>query len=170
MGRVDGQLALSRAFGDRMLKQPVDWKNELRKVTSKPDFIENTATKDDFLFLACDGIYEGDFFTRESVIQWIREKMATTNDLADICCKLLDECLNRGSKDNMSAMLVQFIDGSDYEQEKNEYIPGPWFIGDRDNKFQEAYVSDAKAAGYELTDALALRKEIEQKEKSTTTL
>jgi len=148
-----------------MLKLPMapDWPRENRKVTSNPEFVVETAASEDFLFMACDGIYEGDIFTRESVIAWIAEKLTETDDTALICAKLLDECLQRGSRDNMSAMIIQFKDGTASHQDKSEYIPGPWFAEENDRKFQEAYISDAKAAGYELDDALKLYKEIEAK-------
>jgi len=155
MARVDGQLALSRAFGDRMLKQPMTSPPELRKVTSYPEIIQNSASKEDFLFLACDGIYEGDVFTRESVIKYISDKLNETDDIALICAQVLDECLKRGSRDNMSAMIIQFVDGTSYEKE-NEYIPGPWFSEDGDSKFMEAYTNDAKAAGFTIDEALKL--------------
>ena len=127
--RVDGQLALSRAFGDRQLKTPIDFPGEKKKVTSNPDFILESGTSADFLFMACDGIYEADVFGRQDVITWIANKMETTQDLAVICAALLDECLERGSHDNMSAMIIQFKDGTDYNAEK-EYVPGPWFDGE----------------------------------------
>jgi len=155
--RVDGQLALSRAFGDRQLKTPLDFPGEKRKVTSNPDFTEEKGTSNDFLFMACDGIFEGDIFSRQDVIDWVAKKMETTDDLAQICADLLDECLERGSHDNMSAMIIQFVDGRDYEREV-EYVPGPYFQdSDNDKKFQSAYVADAEAAGFTLEKALALR-------------
>src|SRR5262245_14891475 len=95
MSRVDGQLALSRAFGDRMLKT-LHLPPEKRKVTSNPEIITNETSKDDFLFLACDGIYEGDVFSREDVIKYIGEQLQKTDDLAVICAAVLDECLRRG--------------------------------------------------------------------------
>jgi len=112
--------------------------------------------------MACDGIYEADVFGRQDVITWIANKMETTQDLAVICAALLDECLERGSHDNMSAMIIQFKDGTDYAAEK-EYVPGPWFDGEQDKKFQTAYTADALAAGYTLEKALALRKSNEAK-------
>jgi len=160
--RVDGQLALSRAFGDRQLKTPIDYPGDKKKVTSNPDFILETGTSEDFLFMACDGIYEADVFGRQDVITWIANKMETTQDLAVICAALLDECLERGSHDNMSAMIIQFKDGTSYNAEK-EYVPGPWFDGEQDKKFQTAYTADALAAGYTLEKALALRKSNEAK-------
>jgi len=163
MSRVDGQLALSRAFGDRMLKT-LHLPPEKRKVTSKPDIIPQEATKDDFLFLACDGIYEGDVFTRESVIKNIADQLKQSDDLAIICAAVLDECLKRGSRDNMTAMIVQFVDGTSYAKEK-EYVPGPYFSSENDSKFQEAYSKDAQSAGYTLEQALQKRTEMEEEEK-----
>jgi len=163
MSRVDGQLALSRAFGDRLLKT-LHLAPEKRKVTSKPDIISNEATKEDFLFLACDGIYEGDVFSRESVIKFISDQLSQTDDIAVICAAVLDECLKRGSRDNMSAMLIQFVDGSSYGKD-TEYLPGPYFSGENDSKFQEAYTKDAQAAGFTIEQALQKRASFEEEEK-----
>lgn len=165
LSRVDGQLALSRAFGDRMLKVPMspDFPRENRKVTSNPDFIVEKASSGDFLLMACDGIYEGDIFSRETVIQWVAEKMDEIQDPAIVCAKLLDECLTRGSRDNMSAMIILFEDGTSYQRD-NEYIPGPWYNGENDHKFQEAYTQDARAAGYDLQEALKLYRQLKEKE------
>jgi len=160
--RVDGQLALSRAFGDRQLKTPVDFPGENKKVTSNPDFISvNDATTDDFLFMACDGIYEADIFGRQDVIDWIVAKLQTCDDPALVCAALLDECLERGSHDNMSAMIIQFKNGTDYAAPV-EYVPGPWHDGDQDKKFQTAYSNDAISAGFTLESALTLRKANEE--------
>jgi len=58
--RVDGNLALSRAFGDFQYKQnsKVTWKDQA--VTSFPD-VSVTARKskgDKFIIMACDGIWD----------------------------------------------------------------------------------------------------------------
>jgi len=164
MSRVDGQLALSRAFGDRMLKT-LHLPPEKRKVTSKPEIITHDSTKDDFLFLACDGIYEGDVFTRDLVIKYIGDQLKQTDDIAMICASVLDECLKRGSRDNMSAMIVQFIDGSSYGQQ-TDFIPGPYFNEENDGKFQEAYAKDCQAAGYTLDQAIEKRSKLEEAEKT----
>jgi serine/threonine protein phosphatase PrpC len=164
MSRVDGQLALSRAFGDRMLKT-LHLPPERRKVTSNPEIIMTEATKDDFLFLACDGIYEGDVFSREDVIKYIAEQLQKTDDLAIICAAVLDECLKRGSRDNMTAMIVQFVDGTQIHAKDPEYVPGVYYTSDNDQKFQEAYAKDAQLAGFSLEQALQKRAQIEEEEK-----
>jgi len=160
MSRVDGQLALSRAFGDRMLKT-LHLPPEKRKVSSKPEIIVNEATGDDYLFLACDGIYEGDYFSRDSAIKYISDQLKQTDDLAAISAALLDECLKKGSRDNMSAMIIQFTDGTSYGRDP-EYIPGPYYKEENDSKFREAYAKDAQAAGYTAEKALELRARIEE--------
>jgi len=163
MSRVDGQLALSRAFGDRMLKT-LHLPPEKRKVTSKPEIISNDATSNDYLFLACDGIYEGDVFTRELVIKYISEQLKQTDDLAVVCANVLDECLKRGSRDNMSAMIIQFCEGTTYAK-TTDYIPGPYFSEENDGKFQEAYAKDAQTAGFTLEQALQLRTKLDEESK-----
>lgn len=65
----------------------------------------------------------------------------------------------------MSAMIIQFTDGTSYNQEKKEYVPGPWFEGEDAVKFQSAYASDALAAGYTVEQARAMRKKMDQASK-----
>jgi protein phosphatase len=146
LNRVRGNLALSRAIGDRSYKIPTDFPPKDQQVTCDPEYKSVPITDQDFLFLGCDGIYEGDIFTVESVIQYISEKLEKTDDLAQVCADLLEECLQRGSKDNMSAMIVQFKDGRDYDR-ADEYCPGPFHEGPRHQEFQEAYQSFAKSYG-----------------------
>jgi len=147
MNRVRGNLALSRAIGDRAYKVPPDFPPEQKQVICVPDFITaDDVNENDFLLLACDGIYEGDIFTREGVIEWIAQKLKQTDDLAVIVADLLDECKDRGSRDNMSAMIIQFKDGTDYHSD-DEYVPGPYYLGSRHSKFQEAYRKFAEKSG-----------------------
>ena len=55
-GRVNGNLALSRAIGDFEFKKSADLSPEQQIVTAFPDVITHTITDDDeFLVIACDG-------------------------------------------------------------------------------------------------------------------
>jgi len=164
INRVRGNLALSRAFGDRSYKVPVEFSPEKQQVICIPDYIVEEVTSDDFLFIACDGIYEGDIFTRESVVEWISDRLKETNDIAQIMADLLDECVLRGSRDNMSAMLIQFKDGTDYER-GDEYVPGPYYEGPKHQKFQEAYRLFAEKGHCTLEESIKKYEEIEKKEK-----
>lgn len=55
-GRVNGNLALSRAIGDFEFKKSVDLSPEQQIVTAFPDVVAHSITDDDeFLVIACDG-------------------------------------------------------------------------------------------------------------------
>jgi len=146
INRVRGNLALSRAIGDRSYKVPVEFPPEDRQVSCIPDYKEENLSRGEFLLIACDGIYEGDIFTVESVHEWVEKKLKETNDLAVVSAQLLDECLARGSRDNMSAVLIQFTDGIEYEQ-PDEFVPGPYHENPRNADHQEAYKLFAEGFG-----------------------
>jgi len=93
-----------------------------------------------------------------------QKKLEESDDIALVCGQLLDECLTRGSHDNMSAMIIQFKNGASYgnpEEKAWQYVPGPWFDGDDVSKFQAAYAGDALSAGYTVEQARAIRKQME---------
>jgi protein phosphatase len=146
LNRVRGNLALSRAIGDRSYKVPTEFHPKDQQVTCDPEYKTIEVTTDDFLLIGCDGIYEGDIFTVESVIKYVADKLEKSDDLAQIAAELLEECLERGSKDNMSAMIIQFKDGKDYDK-ADEFVPGPYHEGPRHHEFQEAYTNFAKHYG-----------------------
>jgi protein phosphatase PTC2/3 len=57
-GRVNGNLALSRAIGDFEFKRQSDLPPEQQIVTAMPDIIvHELAPEDEFLVLACDGYF-----------------------------------------------------------------------------------------------------------------
>jgi len=58
MNRVDGCLALSRAFGDYGLKDNPDLPPTEQKVIALPVLTKVTARRGDVLLLCCDGITE----------------------------------------------------------------------------------------------------------------
>jgi len=119
-----------------------------------PDIRVTTVTSDDILLLTCDGIYEKDLvFNLDTVSKFIIDDLRTTDDLALTCARLLDACLERKSYDNMTAILIQFKDGSDYHQEEMDFRPGPYHEGARHADFRRAYILDAKLAGYTVKQA-----------------
>ena len=55
-GRVNGNLALSRAIGDFEFKKSAELSPELQIVTAYPDVtVHDLADNDEFLVIACDG-------------------------------------------------------------------------------------------------------------------
>lgn len=109
--RVEGLLAVSRAFGDFDFKQASSLPPQKQAVTSMPDVTVNHLTQDDqFIILACDGIW--DCMTSQEVVTFVLQEMRTTKDPQQIVENLLDRCVAREipedgiGTDNMSAVLV----------------------------------------------------------------
>ena len=110
MGRVDGDLAVSRALGDFIYKNPRRT-CEKQKVSPVPDIKIHRRSEDDrFLILACDGIW--DVMSNEDAVRFVSSHVAKGwMDMERIASELLDTCLRRGSRDNMSVILIVFKDG-----------------------------------------------------------
>ena len=59
MKRVDGDLAVSRTFGDFSFKEDKTRGAEEQKVSCMPDFVvHERSPEDEFLLLACDGLWD----------------------------------------------------------------------------------------------------------------
>ncbi|XP_054707100.1 protein phosphatase 1A-like [Uloborus diversus] len=104
--RVNGSLAVSRALGDYEYKQ-VEGKGPCEQLVSpepQVDVLERHSDFDEFLVLACDGVW--DVMTNDEICDHIRYMMQITTDLEFICNCVIDACLCKGSKDNMSIVLV----------------------------------------------------------------
>ncbi|KAI3715664.1 hypothetical protein L6452_22650 [Arctium lappa] len=94
--RVGGVLAVSRAFGDKLLKQYVVADPEIQEET-----IDNSL---EFLILASDGLW--DVVTNEEAVAMVKpiqspEEAAKT---------LMQEASQRGSADNITIVVVRFLD------------------------------------------------------------
>lgn len=110
--RVNGLLAVSRAFGDHLLKpavscEPYQTKHELDKTTK-------------FMILACDGIWDviSDQEACDFVIGELKAKFEDGDpganpvklqaSLQTITKDLINKALENGSQDNISLMIVYF--------------------------------------------------------------
>lgn len=94
MQRVNGTLAVSRALGDFEYKKIAEFPPEQQLVSPEPDVtIFPRDEADEFLFLACDGVY--DVMTSEEVIKYIHHQLELTSDLVGICGNLIDGCLHK---------------------------------------------------------------------------
>jgi len=107
MGRVMGELAVARAFGDFSLKDSDELPPEKQMVSCQPDThtIER-ALDDDFLVLACDGVW--DVMSNEECVKFISDGLDRNEELQDIINDLLDHCFKKRSHDNMTRMVVVF--------------------------------------------------------------
>jgi hypothetical protein len=106
--RVNGSLAVSRALGDYEYKN-VEGKGPCEQLVSPEPEISvepKDEAHDEFMVLACDGVW--DVMSNEDLVEFIRSRLRITNDLASICNQVIDTCLYKGSRDNMSMVLVTF--------------------------------------------------------------
>ncbi|EPS66804.1 hypothetical protein M569_07972 [Genlisea aurea] len=92
--RVDGQLAVARAFGDKSLK---------RHLSSEPDTVVETIDGDvEFVILASDGLWK--VMTNEEAVGAIRGM----RDARSAAKHLIEEAVSRKSKDDISCIVVKF--------------------------------------------------------------
>ncbi|GAB4824547.1 hypothetical protein Ancab_007422 [Ancistrocladus abbreviatus] len=97
--RIQGSLAVSRAIGDRHLKQWVIAEPETNVHRIKPDY--------EFLILASDGLW--DKVTDQEAVDVARPLCTGTSKPEPLaaCKKLIDISASRGSADDISVMLIQ---------------------------------------------------------------
>jgi serine/threonine protein phosphatase PrpC len=105
--RVDGDLAVSRAFGDFQYKTRFDLPAKDQKVTYYPDItVHERTAKDDILLLACDGLW--DVMTNPEAIDLVRKIYESgEEDVVKIAEEMIDMSLDKGSRDNISAVVVK---------------------------------------------------------------
>jgi len=107
LSRVNGDLAVSRALGDYSYKQMGHLPQEAQQVSPEPEFqIQERTPNDQFLILCCDGIW--DVMSNEEVNNFYISKAKNGVDLKSTCSELLDHCLERKSRDNMTSIGVRF--------------------------------------------------------------
>ena len=111
-GRVNGNLALSRAVGDFAFKQNKELSAEKQSITAAPDVTVTEMTGDDeFIVLACDGIW--DVMTNDEVVDFVSKRIHNT-EISLICEEVCSRCLApRGTGvgcDNMTIMIVAIKD------------------------------------------------------------
>lgn len=169
--RVNGSLALSRAFGDNDYKQSIDRSPTEQQVIALPDVTHAVVTlgSTDFCALCCDGVFEGEF-SNEEVIDFIKEKLQTSNDLPDIAGKVCEEAIARGSHDNISCLIVQFSNGLDYSRESESKIVAGPFNRPRHSGFRKAYASMAQKGNSTIGKVLEMRYDILMAKKNENSL
>lgn len=120
-GRVNGNLALSRAIGDFEFKRSASLPPEEQIVTVFPDVMEHDISPDDeFLILACDGIW--DCMDSQAVVEFVRRGIAEKQELTVICENIMENCLAPASDmsgigcDNMTMMIVGILNGKTKEE------------------------------------------------------
>ncbi|XP_071497899.1 protein phosphatase 1B-like isoform X1 [Diadema antillarum] len=114
--RVNGSLAVSRALGDYDYKNNRDKLPTEQLVSPEPEVtIIDRTDEDEFIILACDGVW--DVMTNEELCQFVRSRLALTDNLEEICNQVVETCLQKGSRDNMSIVIVTFQNAPEISQD-----------------------------------------------------
>ncbi|CAL8078880.1 unnamed protein product [Calicophoron daubneyi] len=106
LSRVNGSLAVSRSLGDFEYKQVFSKGATEQLVSPEPDvfIVERKKDRDQILILACDGIW--DVFENDTLATYVLQRLRCISQLSDVCAEILDTSLHKGSRDNMSVLLV----------------------------------------------------------------
>eukprot|EP01065_Artemidia_motanka_P035445 TRINITY_DN43356_c0_g1_i1.p1 TRINITY_DN43356_c0_g1~~TRINITY_DN43356_c0_g1_i1.p1 ORF type:complete len:451 (+),score=94.02 TRINITY_DN43356_c0_g1_i1:168-1355(+) len=165
VARVNGDLSVSRGLGDREFKLH-DTGNFLTGdtiVSAAPEYTRVECDGSDFLLLVCDGISEGPFPNNE-VVSIAAERVRAGCRPSDACEAVCRMAIERGSRDNVSCMMVTFcaVEGKDTKPPEvsraKHFKPGP-FTAPQDEAFRRAYIGMAELAGTTMAVAVEQRYE-----------
>jgi len=155
-GRVDGDLAMSRAFGDRDLKKNASKSLREQKVIAVPDISRVVCRAGDRAVVCSDGLLEG--VSNEEALAYVHAREREGWPLGEIAAGLCETAVRRGSRDNVTCVVIAFDPAAPVAAPTTEFVPGP-FTTPHDDAFQAAYRTAAGRSGFSLDQALRLRKE-----------
>ncbi|XP_026190283.1 probable protein phosphatase 2C 56 [Cyclospora cayetanensis] len=108
--RVDGMLSLSRAFGDIRMKANPRLPATEQKVVAVPDVRKFAAFEGDYIFMACDGMFEAPGMTWDYVANLLQRELESTKDnLVETAFRMLNTAYLLGSADNISIVLTKLM-------------------------------------------------------------
>jgi hypothetical protein len=138
---MPGKLSVSRAFGNIEAKSPI-FNGNPNVIIAKPDIkYFDINSNYDFVFIGCDGIFEG-FKNKEIVeILW-KNSNKETKDIHNKCGILIDsvisECIKKRFTDNLTCVLISFKDDiysnlNDYNNKNQEKVNNSKYMINTDN-------------------------------------
>jgi len=102
--RVNGILAISRAFGDVQFKSLHGTSGLLCSI---PDIVIEPITGSiEFAVIASDGLW--DVMDPQTVVNFVRKKASTRGDMTHVVQDLVQEAYAQGSVDNVTVMILVF--------------------------------------------------------------
>eukprot|EP01038_Epipyxis_sp_PR26KG_P014457 gene14457-19403_t len=114
MDRVNGELAMSRALGDFRYKNDPNLPDTEYLVLCYPDISIHVRNEveDEIMILACDGVW--DVLSNSEAVEYINsivlgDKSEPVPTSEEVSSSLIDLALSEGSTDNISAVIVKFI-------------------------------------------------------------
>lgn len=117
--RLDGNLAVSRGLGDFEYKNGEQLPPHEQKVSCCPDIYEiRGLAPGSIACLCCDGVW--DVLTSHEVGSMVRKELVQdpNADLGDIAANVVRTALERNSRDNVTAMVVQMAGAEQWAAEQ----------------------------------------------------
>jgi len=112
--RLDGKLAMSRAFGDMQYKADRARRQDAQKVIAVPEVYELTAELGDTVILACDGVF--DVLQSEEVaavaVRTIDLQGGDSSDAVNAASTVVWSALQRETQDNATCVVIHLPAGS----------------------------------------------------------
>lgn len=159
-GRVEGVLAVARAFGD------IDFKNKDSygpgAITCEPDIkIWNISNKTEFIVLACDGLW--DVLSNACVANFVRKRLLRGKSPQKVCEHLVKYAYTKGSKDNISAIIVSFMNETHFKNNP-QLIDIPLNSDNTTNEQEPSDISDTDDSSCDMSNSPAIEKRKKKKE------
>lgn len=102
-------IAVTRALGDILLKSDEYTKGRPSGLIAIPEICEMDLTdEDEFLVLACDGVW--DVLNHQECADFVRAQLAVDKDPQKASLALIDHAFEKGSNDNITALVCSFRD------------------------------------------------------------
>lgn len=102
---MNGIIAISRAFGDIQFKDATTPSNSV--IVATPDVHAEVITPmTEFAILGSDGLW--DSIDPQSAVNFVRKRINRKMQFQSIVEELVEEALNRGSVDNVTATVLVF--------------------------------------------------------------
>lgn len=153
VARIDGDLSVSRAFGDFRYKQSPDVPLQDQAVSADPDLATFCCKASDFVMLMCDGICEGQF-SNTAAVSLAASQLQEHGDPGRAAAAVCQKALAENSRDNLTCMIVLLCGGE--LGPEIEFLPGSFKAPDHAG-FKQAYEEAAQAANLSLGQAIERR-------------
>lgn len=164
VARLNGDLAVSRGFGDAEYKKQGPDPNDLERQpsTASPEMGTFECDESDFVLLVCDGVSEGDFSNAEVVKEVAgflkKGQLGDTDTGAAAAVAVCKKAVATNSKDNVTCMVVQCNGGATLGICSKEFNAGPISCPGQ-NGFIKAYEEMARRGDLTLAEAMEKRYE-----------
>ncbi len=107
-GRINGKLSVSRGIGDMIYKDVIGLEQNKQKVSCEPEVTVLERENVQMIINACDGVW--DVFDIEGAVRYVIQILKDGGNAAICAEKLVEESFRRRSMDNITAMVVLFVD------------------------------------------------------------